>query len=388
MLILAWVAALGHGQEIIDVPQPIVPACPDAIWPTEAWPDEAAAVRRDLPDEVAALDRVLFPPGVDYGARDRAGVRTHGVVVAYRGRIVYERYREPWTPDDPHLAWSVTKSVASSLTGIAEREGLVSRDDSICEHLSGLPPASCAVTVQHLLEMGSGFRWRETYEGGSPTESSVLAMLYGEGSADMARFVASQPLAREPGSAWQYSSGDTNVLSAVIGKPLTERFGERYPWEVLFDVIGMDSVSYERDLAGTYVGSSYLWATPRDLARFGYLLLNDGCWQSARVLPEGWVDWSTEVGEPLKNGAIPKVEDRLVQARLFWVNQALPQHGVAERWCPSTGDDMFAALGHWGQSITVVPSRQLVVVRVADDRDDTYRHDRTMKAVQALVEAW
>jgi len=387
MLIIGWAVATGYGQDIVDIPAPFVPACPDAIWPGEGWPNDAASVRRELPAEVAALDAALFPPDLDWTDKDRPGTRTDGVVVVHRGRVLYERYREPWDEERPHLSWSVTKSFTSALTGVAVREGLVTRDDSICEHLDGLPEASCQVTLQHLLDMGSGFQWRETYEGVSPTESSVLAMLYGEGSADMARFVATQPLARAPGSAWQYSSGDTNVLSAAIGAPLTERFGERFPWTTLFDVIGMTSVTFERDAAGTYVGSSYLWATPRDLARFGYLLLHDGCWDSERVLPEGWVDYSTELGQPLQIKALPKAEE-IVQARLLWVNRPLPGQGVAERWCPSVGEDMYAALGHWGQSITVVPSLELVVVRVADDRDDSYRHDRTMKAVKDLVEAW
>ncbi|MEO0604548.1 MAG: serine hydrolase, partial [Myxococcota bacterium] len=296
--------------------------------------------------------------------------------------------REPWTQDQPHLTWSVSKSFTSALTGIAVREGLLSRSDSICAHYAGLPEASCAVTIQDLLDMGSGFTWRETYEGSSPTTSSVLAMLYGEGAADTARFVGSQPLARAPGAAWQYSSGDTNLLAGVIGGPLTGRFGERFPWTSLFDVIGMKSAAFERDAAGTYIGSSYVWATPRDLARFGYLMLHDGCWNSERVLPEGWVAFSTELGDPIQKAMVRDPDETLVQARLFWVNQPLPQYGLDTPWCPSVGQDMFAALGHWGQSITVVPSHELVVVRVADDRDGTYQHDRTLKAVLRLVEAW
>ncbi len=386
MVIIGLVVASGHAQDIIDIPAPLAPTCADASWPGEEWQSDAALVRRELESEVAALDAVLFPPDVDFAAKAREGTRTDGVVVVHRGRILYERYRAPWTADKPHLAWSVTKSITNALTGIAERDGLITRDDSVCEHLDGLPEASCAVTIQHLLDMASGFTWRETYEGESPTTSSVLAMLYGEGSADSARFVASQPLARAPGSAWQYSSGDTNLLAAAIGAPLTERYGERFPWTALFDVIGMQSAVLERDPAGTYVGSSYLWATPRDLARFGYLFLHDGCWDSERVLPEGWVEFSTTLGEPISKAVA--VPDELVQARLFWVNQTLPQHGIDEPWCPSVGEETYAALGHWGQSVTVVPSLELVVVRVADDRDGTYEHDRTMKAARRLVEAW
>ncbi|MEN0063987.1 MAG: serine hydrolase [Myxococcota bacterium] len=387
MIILGWAVALSYGQDFIDIPSPMVPACADAAWPGETWDSDAALVSRELPNEVAALDAAFFPPSTNFAARDRAGVRTDSVVVVHRGRILYERYRVPWTVTTPHLAWSVTKSITSALTGIAERDGLIDRDDSVCKHLGGLPEASCAVTVQHLLDMASGFEWRESYEGGSPTQSSVLAMLYGEGSADMAGFVGRQPLARAPGSAWQYSSGDTNLLSAAIGGRLKAQYGERFPWVALFDVLGMKHTTFERDAAGTYVGSSYVWATPRDLARFGYLMLHNGCWDSEPLLPENWVADATTIAEPLRKGAIPNA-GRIPQARLFWVNQTLPEQGVTEPWCPSVGDDMYAALGHWGQSITVVPSRELVVVRMADDRDGSYRHDDVMKRVIALVEAW
>lgn len=387
MIVALWAVAVSYGQDIdfVDIPEPLVLACPDALYPGEAWDNAAATVRREQPALVEALDDVLFPPDLAFRSRQREGVRTDATVVVHRGRIVYEQYRSPWTVDSPHHAWSVTKTVASALTGIAEHQGLLSRTDSICQHLDRLPQRNCGITIQHLLDMASGLQWRESYEGGSPTASSVLAMLYGEGAADMARFVGSQPLAREPGSAWQYSSGDTTLLTGVIGGVMTERFGERYPWTALFDVIGMSSATLERDPAGTYIGSSYLHATPRDLARFGFMLLNGGCWGSERLLPERWVAEATEIAPPLRAKAVPKA-DGVAQGRLVWVNQPLPEHGV-ETWCPSVSEEMYAALGHWGQSITVVPDRDLVVVRTADDRDGSYVHDLTMQRVLALVEA-
>jgi CubicO group peptidase (beta-lactamase class C family) len=309
------------------------------------------------------------------------------VVVVHRGAIVYERYRAPYTADSPHATWSVAKSFLNALVGVAVREGRLELDDSICDHLRPgreLPDASCAVTVQHLLDMASGFQWRETYEGMPPTASSVLAMLYGEGAADMATFVATQPLVREPGAAWQYSSGDSNVLAAVAGAVLQEAHGERFPFAVLLDKLGMSSATWERDASGTYVGSSYLWATPRDLARFGFMALHDGCWHDEPIVPPGWMEFSTELSEAIQRDAVPKVGE-IAHARLFWVNQTLP--GMEHQWCPDAPPRMFAALGHWGQSITMIPEQDVVIVRVADDRDGTYAHNELVKRVLALVEA-
>lgn len=377
------------GGDVIDlaeeVTRPAIPVCPDARWPGEDWPDDTVVVRRDHGDRVAALDAWLFDPDLDWADKDRVGVRSDGVLIVHRGAVVYERYREPWTPDTPHLTWSATKSFLNTLVGVAVGEGRLQLSDSICDHLRPgreIPEASCAVTVQNLLDMASGFEWRETYEGMSPTASSVLAMLYGEGSLDMASFVAGQALVREPGAAWQYSSGDSTLLAAVVGAALEPVHGERFPWKVLLDRIGMTTATWERDASGTYVGSSYLWATPRDLARFGYLMLHDGCWQGEPVLPRGWVDFSLELPESIQREAIPELGE-IAQARLFWVNRKLP--GMDHSWCPDAPPAMFAALGHWGQSITMVPEHDLIIVRMADDRDGNYIHNETVKRALDLV---
>lgn len=359
-------------------------ACPTHLrYPATDWTDRLQAVAAERPAQVEALERYLFPPGLDRADPERRGLRTDGVVVVHHGEIVYERYAGGYGPTTRHLAWSVTKSFMAALAGVAVGEGVLSLDDPICEALPDLPAASCAVTVRHLLEFSSGFDWRETYEGEPPTTSSVLAMLYGQGRGDMARFVASHTLRDPPGSTYMYSSGDTNVLSAVVGAALSPRHGPEYPWAVLLDPIGMGGATWERDGAGTYVGSSYLFATPRDLARFGTLLLSGGCWGDHRVLPAGWVADATRQSMTGKRRIDWDHGD--VVGRSLWLNARLPDDDVLP-W-PSAPDDAFAALGHWGQSIFVVPSADLVVVRTADDRDHSFDRDTFLSLVLALVEA-
>ncbi|MEQ1500923.1 MAG: serine hydrolase [Myxococcota bacterium] len=338
--------------------------CPIGVWPGVDW---HLAAEVPAADRMAALDAAAFPD-VDRADPDRRGIRTDGLVVVHRGALVYERYAAGWTGLRRHLAWSATKSVTNALTGIAVRDGLLSVDASICTAgFSAAIAPSCAVTVDDLLTFSSGWDWHETYEGASPTSSSVLAMLYGEGRGDMAAFVTGHPLRAEPGATWMYSSGDTVVLSAVVGHALAPAFGDRWPWVVLFDPLGMDPV-LERDGVGTYVGSSYLWATPRDLARFGLLLLRDGCWDGQRLLPEGWVAWSTTPSDAMRGVTIGR-DPGDVQGRQFWLNRPVPEAGQVDLPWPSVPEGAFAARGHWGQSVTVIPSLDLVVVRTADDRE-------------------
>ncbi|MEZ4236520.1 MAG: serine hydrolase [Myxococcota bacterium] len=355
---------------------------PRGPFPGAAWPDATGSVP---PSVVAQLDAHLFPPGLDRDDKERRGVRTDGVAIVHRGELVYERYGPGHGPDTPHLAWSATKSFTNALVGIAVGEGALALDDTVCDALVATSGDACRVHVVDLLEFASGFDWRETYEGESPTTSSVLAMLYGEGRADMAHFVAARPVVHEPGTTWRYSSGDTTLLAAIAGQALAPAHGDRFPWAVLLDPIGMSAATWERDAAGTYVGSSYLWATPRDLARFGELLLEDGCWDGQRILPEGWIAASTAVSGAIRGDEVFGWDPGDVQGRQFWLNRPLPERGQGPKW-PSVPEDTFAAQGHWGQSITVVPALDLVVVRTADDRDHSYDHDRTLALAKALVE--
>lgn len=371
--------------ELVDEPEvEVAPdTCSEGPFPGADWEPHPAAESLDA-DAVAALEAYLFPADLDWDDADRVGTRTDGVVIIYQGMLLYERYDHGYDRDTKHLAWSATKSFTNVLAGVAVRDGLLKVDDSICDHLEGLPEASCAVTVAHLLSFGSGFDWLETYEGYSPRASSVLAMLYGEGHTDMARFVASHPRRDEPGATYMYSSGDTNVVAAVLGQVMPATYGERYPWSALLDPIGMQA-TWERDAAGTFVGSSYLYATPRHLARFGQLLLHDGCWEGERLLPEGWVAWSAEVTEGIRTKALDRGPGE-VQGRHFWLNRPVPEAGQTERPWPEVPEDLFAARGHWKQSINVFPSHDLVVVRTGDDRDGAFSYDRFLSLALAVAE--
>jgi CubicO group peptidase (beta-lactamase class C family) len=343
-------------------PAPARAACPTGVaWPSPDWPQALA-------DGPAAreLDALAFTlVGAD---EDRTGARTDAVLVLHAGRVVYERYARGWEAEHPHLTWSVSKSMLAAMVGVAVGEGWLDLEDSVCDHYDAVD--ECDITPGDLLSMGSGLDWNEGYEDEPYHLSSVIAMLYGTGALDMAAFVGHHPQEAPPGTLYRYSSGDSVLLSAVLAGALPTAMHDTFPHEFLFGPIGMQSAVFEQDRAGTFVGSSYVYATPRDMARFGYLYLRDGCWEDRRILPEGWVEDTTAVSPAfLVEASYEWARDGdAVPGRHFWTNRSVPELGIDAVW-PDVPEDAYQASGHWGQSITVIPSEELVVVRTADDRE-------------------
>jgi CubicO group peptidase (beta-lactamase class C family) len=340
------------------------------------WPSAADAVRKARPAEAAALDDYAFTlVGTD---AERRGIRTDGLVVVQRGVVTYERYGRGFGPRNPHLVWSVTKTVTQALAGAAAARGALSADDSICKHLPAAAEAGrCGITVRHLMESSSGLEWTETYEGHRLQASSVLAMLYGVGRADMSAFALSHRSIALPGARWSYSSGDAQLLAAVVDHAMRNAgAGPDWPYEALFGPLGMASAVFERDPAGTLVGASWFHATPRDLARFGWLLLQDGCWQGRPILPAGWVRAGTQVSAAYRTpgGGRRDARDGAYGWDL-WLNRPVPEVGLPLPW-PGAPEDAFAARGHWGQNVVVIPSEEMVIVRTGDDRDRTFELGR------------
>ena len=157
--------------------------------------------------------------------------------------------------------------------------------------------------MRDLLDFGSGLDWLETYENEPLTSSSVLQMLYGDGAGDMARFVATHPRRDVPGSTYMYSSGDTNLLAGVLNAAMSSGHTDSWPHDVLLDRIGASGATWERDGSGVIVGSSHLWATPRDFARLGLLLAEEGCWNGDQVVSADWVEQMASVQPPIQNAA-------------------------------------------------------------------------------------
>ncbi|MBD3288660.1 serine hydrolase, partial [candidate division KSB1 bacterium] len=182
--------------------------------------------------------------------------------------------------------------------------------------------------------------------------SDVIVMLFGK--KDNAKFAAQKPLIHEPGTHWHYSSGTTNILCSALREEIGGDYCDylRFPYQELFHKIGMYSALFETDGTGTFVGSSFLYATARDWARFGQLYLQDGVWNGERILPEGWIEYSlrrTKISRQQRYGAH------------FWLPQ--PNPPGRKEYVP-VPKDLYYLSGHYGQYVSIIPSKKLVVVRM------------------------
>jgi hypothetical protein len=324
----------------------------DRLRVARAWPDGTADA---TPAPNAALAHVLDEAfEEDDGAPPK---RTRAVVVVSAGRLVAERYAPGISRDTPLPGWSMAKSVAAALAGVLVADGRLALDRPLplaAWRVPGDPRA--AITLAQLLHMSSGLEFDETY---ADPLSDVVYMLFGTG--DAAVFAAGKPLAHPPGTRFAYASGTTNVLMLAMREAIADdRAYLAFPRRALFDRIGMASAVIEQDASGTFVGSSLMFATARDWARFGLLALRDGEWNGERVLPAGWVRFMTAPAPAAPEG----------EYAAHWWLKLRANRGTAAR-APRLPPDAFHASGHGGQSVTVVPSRDAVIVRLghAVDRD-------------------
>jgi CubicO group peptidase (beta-lactamase class C family) len=267
--------------------------------------------------------------------------------------------------DTPQLGWSMTKSVMNALVGILVEEGrLTIRDPAPVPEWRSAGDPRGAITLDHLLRMSSGLHFTEDYQD---PFSDVVQMLFAR--PDAGAFAASLPLEAPPDSRWQYSSGTTNIISRIVRQTVEGTGSDplSFPRRALFDRIGMSSAVMEPDPSGTFVGSSFMYATARDWARFGLLCSRDGVWNGRRILPEGWMKYSTTPTPGAPKG---------MYGAQFWLNAGDPQNH-AERWKAEAPVDMYSMSGFEGQYVSIVPSRKLVIVRLGlSDPEDNWDHGR------------
>lgn len=282
-------------------------------------------------------------------------VHTRAMVVVQHGKIIGEKYAPGYDVNSRFLGWSMAKSVTSSLIGILVKDGKlqVSQPAPIPKWHDGNDKRK-SITVEHLLQQTSGLDFVEDYGG----YSNVTNMLFNRGN--MADYMEKLPLKQQPGTAFYYSSGNSNLLSGIIKRLLPTQQYHAFPYQRLFHKIGMHHTLMEPDASGTYIGSSYIYASARDYARFGWLYANDGMWNEERILPEGWVRQT--VTPPAAN----KLKNYGYQ---FWLNGLDPED-ASKREFPAAPSDMFYADGYGGQRIYIMPTQKLVIVRMGLNKFD------------------
>ncbi|MEX2550566.1 MAG: serine hydrolase [Nitriliruptoraceae bacterium] len=323
-----------------------LPAVPEVAGggPDDPWPLGSG----DPVDVPPSVDREVLAAAIggaftedDPQGRER---NTRAVVVAHRGELVAERYArdDGIGPGTALLGWSMGKSVANALVGRAVGAGQLAVDDPVgwpCWEDDG----RVDITIEHLLTMTSGLAFEEVYD----PDTDATRMLFTPG--DTGAYAAEQPLAHPPGSHWSYSSGTTNLLCDVVQD--TTGHGPELARDQLFEPLGMTTAVVEADESGGLVCSSFVYASARDWARFGQLYLDDGVWQGERLLPDGWVDASTQ----------PVEESTTLGYGYQWWLNAAPDGSLR---MPDVPADAFWASGNEGQQVVVIPSEELVVVRL------------------------
>ena len=317
-----------------------LPPQPDGVpWPTEAWPTGPA------PDALVEVVDELLADEERYGT-------TYAVAVVQGGRLLLERYGgalphfdrppEPVEPTTPLLSWSMAKSVLHATVGVLVGEGRL--DPDAPAGVSGWDDERSTITLDQLLQMRDGLAWAEDYVDAGV--SDVIEMLFGAGQADVAAYAEARPLAHPPGTVFNYSSGTSNIVAAIVGRKVgSDEAVRRFVLDRVLHPIGMRTADPRIDDAGTFIGSSYVYATAQDWARFGTLYLRDGVWDGTRLLPEGWVDHGRLVR------SVDPTDGDLYGAH-WWIDHLDTDRGT------------FRASGYEGQMVAICPPLDAIVVRL------------------------
>jgi CubicO group peptidase (beta-lactamase class C family) len=295
---------------------------------------------------------------------------TQAVVVVHDGRVIGERYAAGIGPDTALDGHSLAKSVVNALVGVLVREGRLDVHAKVTASEWAVQDPRSQITIDHLLRMDAGFDFDEGRGAGTATH-----MWYTQN--DIAHFAAQQPLVSPIGWQWHYSSGSYAILSRVLkdtigGLQALNDFAHRE----IFDPLGMDHVTIEFDNVGNMMGAHAVYASARDWARFGLLYLGDGIVEGQRILPEGWVQYSTTPTAGSGYGAG------------FWLNNTdVPMPAWGFPWgLPGAPPDTFMGRGYMGQWVVIVPSEDLVVVRMGFSHGDAGEMTSTAELVHDVVQ--
>jgi CubicO group peptidase (beta-lactamase class C family) len=294
-------------------PQPGGVPFPDGEWPTAPVPAHVDQARLE------AAVGAAFAPG--------SGVRS--LVVVHGGAIVYERYDAESGPDTIMSSFSVAKSFTATLIGLLVEDGLLDLDEPVARPEWPAGDPRHGITLRQLLQMSSGLQWDE----------AVSLMTMGPSmlsSPSAAAVMAQQPLERDPGSAFEYSTGTTALVAGIAAEALGGCAAlDAYLRERLLDPIGITTAQIMTDAGGCFVGGFGLDMTSRDFARFGLLNLRGGRWDGQQVVPARWID-AERTPSPTN-----------------------PQYGL-HWWLGSP--NRFLAVGLGGQQVAIIPAADLVIV--------------------------
>lgn len=328
---------------ILALPFDVQADIPVDVWPTDGWATSTP--------EAQGMDSTALSDVYTHVRNSDARIRS--MLVIRHGYLVAEEYFLPQIYDinTTHILFSVTKSVVSSLIGIAIDQGFIDNTSQLLldffpdRTITNLSAWKDTITLEDVLRMRSGFDWDED------NYTSFNDFFGMTTSTDWAQYVLDRPMAYEPGSAFYYNSGNSHLLAHIINvttgmTPLA--FADQY----LFGPLGITRRAWTGDPQGIHFGGSNLALTPRDMAKFGLLFINNGTWDGQQIVSSDWVNKSNQG-----------------PATTYY------QVSYGYQWWIDDDDEWYSARGYNGQFIYVIPEHDIVVVFSSDNEDGPYEYD-------------
>ncbi len=338
----------GYGCTLVrgGVPEALPALAPIEDAPLPDAKSGSASVRDDV--DYAAIEAAF---DLAFADRDAA---TRALLVVKDGAVIAERYADGFSSETPFLSWSMAKSVTATMVGAAMQRGLVDLESPAPVAEWDHKDERSSITWNNLLQMQSGLSFSEIYED---PNSDVSKMLFR--ARDTGAVAAKKRLVHPPGTAWSYASGTTNLIQRTLHEALeaNDVGYHAFARDAIFAPINAASFVMEPDSSGTYIGSSFVYATARDWAKLGLLYLNDGVAGGIRLLPEGW---SIYVATPAS------ASDSAYGAH-FWLNH--PGTNGRSKYIPGVPDDAYQMSGHEGQYVLIIPDKNMVIVRTGMTRN-------------------
>lgn len=329
---------------------------------TIAWPQGNYIAKER---EVSGVNYALLEEAMNNAFdenRDMDSLMTRAVVVVYKDQIVGESYANGFTADTEILGWSMAKSVTATMIGILIKEGKLSLEDK--QIFPEWTDDRKDISLKDLMQMQSGLDFSEDYA----SLSDATNMLFK--SENVTTVPKSDPLAHQPGTHWSYSSGTTNLLAGLVQDKLNnQEIYLKFPYDRIFNKLGMNSAVLETDESGHYIGSSFLYATPRDWAKFGLLYLHQGNWYGDQIVDTSFVDFVQ----------MPASESKGVYGGQFWLNYNYSTY-------PDAPADLYSCSGFQGQFVYIIPSYDLVIVRMGLANDPIFDRNKFLKEIISAID--
>jgi CubicO group peptidase (beta-lactamase class C family) len=363
--------ALPRGREDpFFTPVAVTPNLPDPK--TTPWPMGDVLPGAPLP---AGIDATRLTRAIDAAFEPAEGL-TSAFVVTYKGRLIGERYMPGITATTPLESWSMGKSVTATLMGLLIQQGVYALDQPapIPEWQKPGDPRQ-QIRIRDLMHMSSGIRIKAPDDPDfDPTGTYPDHLFLYTGRVDSFKFAATRPPQWPPNTVGRYRNTDP-VLTNYLVRLAVEKRGQAYlsfPQRDLFDKIGIRSMVMETDPYGNFLGQGYELMSGRDWARLGNLYLQDGVWNGARLLPEGFVDFVSTLAPAWA------ADRRPVYGGFFWIN--------GDNAFPVPREAYYMA-GAGGQTVLIIPSHDLVVVRIGHYKGQSPGTEAFRRALAQLLEA-